>query len=38
MTDNLVNHINNIIPIDYFNKDYIENIITTLVSTLIPII
>lgn len=38
MTDNLVNHINNIIPIDYFTKDSLQNIVDTLVSILIPLI
>ena len=38
MTDNLVNHINHIVPIDYFSKEYIQNIISILVSLLMPLI
>jgi len=38
MTENLVNHINNIIPIDYLTKDNIRDIIETLTSNLMPLI
>jgi len=38
MTENLVNHINNIIPIDYLTKDNIRDIIEILTSNLMPLI